>query len=82
MVVSANIFEQHVEREYGEFSKKVYEHEQLRGMFLNMQNDYKAIHLSGYRRMPEEMYLNWLTSFNREREKYINKEITNRNKSN
>ncbi len=74
-------FEKKVKEEYGEFTKKVYENEDYKNVFLAMQEEYTAIHHSGYRRMPEKMYLNWLTSFNQEREKYLNKEITNRNKS-
>ncbi|WP_271783273.1 hypothetical protein [Aquimarina algiphila] len=75
-------FEKKIKEEYGEFTKKVYKNEDYNNVFLVMQDEYIAIHNSGYRRMPEEMYLNWLTSFDQEREKYLNKEITNRNKSN
>jgi hypothetical protein len=31
----------------------------------------------GYRKMPEEMYLDWLVSLKEERTKYENKEISN-----
>ncbi|WP_438424366.1 hypothetical protein [Aquimarina macrocephali] len=75
------MFEQGVENEYGNMTENLYKDEGFKNMFLMMQNEYVSIHQAGYRRMPEEMYLNWLTSFNDEREKYLNKEITNRNKS-
>ncbi|WP_281989339.1 hypothetical protein [Aquimarina aggregata] len=71
------IFEQRVEEKYGKFTKDVYEDESFKGMFLDMQNDYAGIHQSGYRRMPEEMYLQWLTSLKEERAKYENKQIRN-----
>ena len=37
---------------------------------------YAHIHELGYRKMPEEMYLNWLVSLKEERSKYENKEIS------
>ncbi|TSE05420.1 hypothetical protein [Aquimarina algiphila] len=76
------ILEQKIEKEGGEFSAKIREKEEYKETFLAMQHEYAVIHHAGYRRMPEEMYLKWLSSLNAEREKYINKEITNRNKSN
>ncbi len=76
------ILEQKIEKEHGEFSEKIRENQEYKEVFLAMQNEYAQIHHAGYRRMPEEMYINWLISFNNEREKYLNKEITNRNKSN
>ena len=36
---------------------------------------YNQIYDLGYRRMPKEMYLNWLVSLKTEREKYENKNI-------
>lgn len=49
--------------------------EDARTLFLEMQNIYVKIHQLGYRQMPEEMYLDWLTSLQEEREKYENKAI-------
>lgn len=71
------IFEQRVDDKYGELTREVYKDKQMNAMFLDMQNDYAAIHQSGYRRMPEGMYLQWLTSLKEERAKYENKRITN-----
>ncbi len=71
------IFEKKVENEFGEFTKEVYKNELLKAMFLEIQDEYAAIHHSGYRRMPEKMYLDWLTSLKEERQKYENKKITN-----
>ncbi|PKV50834.1 hypothetical protein ATE84_2901 [Aquimarina sp. MAR_2010_214] len=71
------MFEQQVEDKFGTFTKEVYKDERFKAMFLDMQNDYASIHQSGYRRMPEKMYLQWLTSLNEERARYENKKITN-----
>ena len=49
--------------------------EEYRKLFLEMQNIYVKIHQLGYRQMPEEMYLDWLTSLQEERDKYQNKNI-------
>lgn len=75
------MFEQGVEKEYGNMTENLYKDEGFKNMFLMMQNEYASIHQAGYRRMPGEMYIDWLTSLNTERENYLNKEITNRNKS-
>jgi hypothetical protein len=46
-------------------------------LFSEMTNLYAQIHVMGYRKMPEEMYLEWLVSLKKERTKYENKEISN-----
>lgn len=33
---------------------------ELKKEFQNLENSYMAVHQTGYRRMPKEMYLNWL----------------------
>lgn len=48
-------------------------------IFNEMTNLYVQIHELGYRKMPEEMYLDWLVSLKEERNKYENKKITNFN---
>ncbi len=40
-----------------------------------MNTLYAKIHQFGYRKMPEDMYLNWLVSLKNERSKYENKNI-------
>jgi len=49
--------------------------EEYRNLFLEMQNIYVKIHQLGYRQMPEEMYLDWLLSLEKEKERYQNKAI-------
>ncbi|WKZ75450.1 MAG: hypothetical protein QY303_00860 [Vicingaceae bacterium] len=46
-------------------------------IFTEMTVLYAQIHELGYRKMPEEMYLNWLVSLKEERSKYENKNISN-----
>ena len=46
-------------------------------LFTQLTGCYSQIHDLGYRKMPEEMYLNWLLSLKEERIKYENKEIIN-----
>lgn len=53
--------------------------EEHRNLFLEMQSIYVHIHQLGYRQMPEEMYLDWLTTLQEEREKYQNKNIPVKN---
>ena len=45
-------------------------------LFSEMTNVYAQIHKMGYRKMPEDMYLDWLVSLKAERTKYENKEIS------
>ncbi len=44
--------------------------------FNKLQNLYAHIHELGYRQMPKEMYLKWLTELKTEKEKYSNKKIS------
>lgn len=51
-------------------------------IFSGMTNLYVQIHELGYRKMPEEMYLDWLVSLKEERNKYENKKISTLNSKN
>jgi len=46
-------------------------------LFQEMTLMYGNIHKLGYREMPEDMYLSWLTSLKEERDQYENKNISN-----
>ncbi len=50
-------------------------------LWEEMAGLYGKIHKLGYRTMPEKMYVDWLVSLNKEREKYSNKQVTNINKN-
>lgn len=51
-------------------------------IFNEMTNLYVKIHELGYRKMPEDMYLDWLISLKEERNKYENKKISTFNSQN
>ncbi len=49
--------------------------EQKKREFEEIQELYASIHELGYRRMPAEMYLDWLVSLKEEKHKYQNQKI-------
>ncbi len=49
-------------------------------LYTSIEKSYVALLKKGYREMPESMYLDWLNSLKKEREKFINKKIINFNK--
>ena len=53
-----------------------------RELFLEIQSELTIIHELGYRQMPEDMYLNWLVSLQKEKSKYANKKINTFTKPN
>ena len=46
-------------------------------LFNDMEQTYAKIHQLGYRKMPEQMYIDWLVSLQENKEKYQNKKIIN-----
>ena len=46
-----------------------------------MNSLYMQIYQLGYRQMPEQMYVEWLTSLKTEKEKYINKQVEQMNRN-
>jgi hypothetical protein len=44
-------------------------------LFKDMERNYGKIHKFGYRKIPDEMYFNWLQSLKTEREKYTNRNM-------
>lgn len=51
--------------------------ENIKNMYDEMESLYIELHKSGYRRMPEEMYSEWLNLLRSEPDKYINKNMKN-----
>ena len=47
-----------------------------KALWNDMNSLYAKIHSLGYRAMPEKMYVDWLVSLKKEREKYSNKQVT------
>ena len=66
-------------QEKAEYPSDLFNDSSAKNLFDNMQSQYAYIHQLGYRKMPNEMYLNWLSDLKREKEKYVNKEIQNLN---
>ncbi|WP_280647436.1 MULTISPECIES: hypothetical protein [unclassified Dysgonomonas] len=50
--------------------------ENIKNMYSEMESLYIELHKSGYRRMPEEMYSEWLNLLRSEPDKYINKSLS------
>lgn len=61
--------------------KHIYERQKLKGQptakktFLEMQSLYLRLYDFGYREMPDKMYMEWLESVVKERDKYSNKRV-------
>ena len=47
----------------------------IKEMYYDMEQTYVHLHQLGYRRMPEEMYLEWIALLKNEPSRYINKNI-------
>jgi len=47
----------------------------IKEMYMDMESTYVRLHQMGYRRMPEEMYLQWMNLLQNEPTIYINSEI-------
>jgi len=60
----------------------VLKYEKTKKIFYEIQNELTQIHDLGYRQMPEDMYLEWLVSLKKEKEKYSNKKINTFTKQN
>jgi len=74
-------FEKEMVKKKAEYPSDLFIDSSARGLFDRLQSQYVYIHQLGYRRMPNEMYLSWLSDLNREKEKYINKQIQDLNSS-
>ncbi|MDR2948258.1 MAG: hypothetical protein LBV71_03525, partial [Prevotella sp.] len=47
----------------------------IKEMYAEMEATYIGLHKSGYRQMPEEMYMQWLNMLNEEPGKYMNQRL-------
>lgn len=55
--------------------KELFSDESIKEMYTDMEDTYVHLYKMGYRRMPEEMYLQWMNLLQNEPTKYINSEI-------
>ncbi len=74
-------FEDLMQKYYAEYAKEILDKPEAKQLFEEMTALYGQIHKLGYRKMPEEMYLKWLTSLKEQRKLYENKNIINFTKS-
>lgn len=52
----------------------------IKEMYKDMEQTYVKLHQLGYRRMPEEMYLQWMDMLKKTPDKYTNNKISNNSK--
>ena len=57
------------------FPKDIYKYPETTRLLQEIEKELSKIHQLGYRKMPEEMYLDWLVSLKEEKSKYANKKI-------
>jgi hypothetical protein len=74
-----NQFDALMEKYYAEYPADIFYLPEAKQLFTEMTELYSKIHELGYRKMPEEMYLDWLVSLKEQRSKYENKNIINFN---
>jgi len=83
LILKAETKKKRLEKEamnrYSGLNNEALQDEKIKAGFLALQNEYVQIHELGYRRMPEEMYLDWLVSLQNERDKFENKKKSNNN---
>ncbi len=72
-------FDALMEKYYAEYPTDIFYIPEAKQLFMEMNKLYAEIHQLGYRKMPNEMYLDWLVSLKEERSKYENKNIINFN---
>lgn len=81
LILRAETLKKQLEKEAGRhhagLDNEALQDETIRNQFLALQQAYVQIHEMGYRRMPEAMYLDWLTSLQKERATFENKTIGN-----
>lgn len=67
--------ESYLEKMQGKFPDDIFKHEKSTTLFKQMEQLVARVHELGYRKMPEQMYLDWLVSLNAEKQKYSNQKI-------
>jgi len=67
--------ERFLEKKKASFPEDIFKYEESTFLFKDMQQQITQIHNLGYRKMPEQMYLDWLVSLKKEKAKYSNQKI-------
>jgi hypothetical protein len=73
------IFQSEMVKKKAEYPSDLFKDVKAKILFDDMQSLYAHIHDLGYRKMPSQMYLAWLSDLKREKTKYTNREIQNLN---
>ncbi|MBX9850479.1 MAG: hypothetical protein K2X86_01835 [Cytophagaceae bacterium] len=71
------IFDKAMSKNKAAYPKEVFHIDACKRTYEEMEKAYVTAVKLGYREMPEEMYLDWLSSLEQEKEKYKNKKIGN-----
>lgn len=73
---------QTMQKQYGyAYLKEVTNLQEGKKLWDEMNSLYMQLYQLGYRQMPEQMYVEWLTSLKTEKEKYTNKQVEQMNKN-
>jgi len=70
------LFEQSMQQHGAAYPKELFHNQEAKDLFSELEATYLKIHQLGYRRMPKEMYLQWLLELNTERARYSNPKMT------
>jgi len=69
------LFEQMMQHAGAVHPSAIFHNQQAKTLFETIEQTYFKIHQLGYRKMPKEMYLRWLSELNVEKKKYNNPQI-------
>lgn len=69
------LFDAMMKKQKAEFASEMFSNPKAKQLFNNMTITYADIHKTGYRKMPDKMYLDWLVSLKTEKAKYQNKNL-------
>jgi len=73
---------QAMQKQYGyAYLKEVTKLQEGKKLWDEMNSLYMHLYQLGYRQMPEQMYVDWLTSLKTEKEKYTNKQVEQMNRN-
>lgn len=70
-------YERMMEENNVEHASEIFYLDEAKELFADLQNQAINLHTLGYRKMPEEMYLDWLVSLNEQKQKFSNKKLSN-----
>lgn len=75
-------FERKMQENNARYAVQAFDDPGSKSLFDDMEALYFKLFKLGYRTMPKEMYINWLTDLKENKEKYLNKNIVNNYQTN